>query len=383
MSGAPATKRYYPALDGLRAAAVLAVIGYHGLKYHLTGGFLGVDVFFVISGFVITLTLLREHERSGRIALVDFYRRRFWRLMPAMVAGVGLAAVLNLLVRTTGVRSFAEQALLTLTYTYNIGQVVQGRTGGQILSHMWSLGVEEQFYLVWAPLLAVLLGLAATRRARVQAVLVVLALFLVSRLATAVLLGDIAARYLPWARFHQLVIGGLLAVVLHGGARGTVVRLAERPVVAYAAALPLTLLVVLGDDILSPWWMYGGTTAVSVLSAVLVAHTYVDTSSALRRLLAWGPVVWLGQRSYAIYVFHYPVEISLRETPVPYALTIPVTLAVVLPLAAISYTYLETPLRRRGHTEPQAALRTAAPDAAPADAAPAGPAREPREARTR
>ena len=381
MSGAPATKRYYPALDGLRAAAVLAVIGYHGLKYHLTGGFLGVDVFFVISGFVITLTLLREHERSGRIGLLDFYRRRFWRLMPAMVAGVGFAAFLNLLSRRDGVRDFAEQSLMTLTYTYNIGQVIQDRTGGQMLSHMWSLGVEEQFYLVWAPLLAVLLGLAATRRSRAQAVLVVLLVFLASRFATGILLGDIAARYLPWARFHQLIIGGLLAVVLHGAGRGAVARAAARPAVAWAAAVPLVLLVVLAGDILSPWWMFGGTTAVSLLTAALVAHTYVDTASPVRRLLSWAPVVWIGQRSYGIYVFHYPMELALRETPVPYALTIPVTLAVVLPVSAISYTYLETPLRRRGHREPQSALPTAAPDAARAQDA--GDLQEAQTARTR
>ena len=362
MTGAPHTKRYYPALDGLRAAAVLAVIGYHGWKYVTPGGFLGVDVFFVISGFVITLTLLREHGRTGRIALVDFWRRRFWRLMPAMVAAVALAAVCNLLVRSTGVRSFAEQTLFTLTYTYNLGQYAQDRGGGQILSHMWSLGVEEQFYLFWAPLLAVLLGVAVTRRDRVRAVALVLAVFLAARLATGAFLGEIAAFYLPWARFHQLVIGALLAVVLHGKTPGRLERAAAMPSVALAALVPLLVFSLVVEDLRATWLMFGGTTLVALLSAVLVAHTYVDTRSVLRDVLSWAPVVWVGQRSYGIYVFHYPVEVTLRQTSLPDVWTVPVMLAIVLPLSAASYRWLETPLRRRGHATPQEALPTARAD---------------------
>lgn len=337
---------YYPAIDGLRAFAVLAVIAFHTHIRFLSGGFLGVDVFFVISGFVITLTLLREHERTGRLNLWAFYRRRWWRLMPALVACVALALVVGRFGQNYGPPVWV-QAITSLTYTYNIAQVVTGSTGGGILSHIWSLSVEEQFYLIWAPLLAVVLGVIVARRSRVRAAVVAVVAFAVLRTVTALATSNAAAFFLPWSRFDEFLCGALVAVALHG-IRERAPRLVVSPWPAVAAAAGLVVIVVLAQDLFADWLIYGGFLLVALLTAVVVGHAYVPGRSPLKVLLGWGPMVWLGQRSYGLYLYHWLVLVALSALGLPGIAVKAGTVLVGVGLAAVSYRWLETPLRQRG-----------------------------------
>jgi peptidoglycan/LPS O-acetylase OafA/YrhL len=343
---------YYPAVDGLRTAAVLAVIAYHGAKFAAPGGFLGVDVFFVISGFVITLTLLREHERAGRISLWDFYRRRWWRIMPALVACVIFAVVLDLVWRADPLEKLVRQALTAVTYTYNFGQVATHDRGGGILSHMWSLSVEEQFYLVFAPLLAVALSVVVARRKRMRALAGAVVVLAATQAMTVLLWGTLPGFFLPWARFDEFFVGTLLAVALHARDRWETPRLFTSPGPAIGAAVVLVAGMVLVRDLLDRWLFFGGYLVAALLSAVLVGHAYSSGSSPLKAVLSWAPVVWLGQRSYGIYLYHYPVIIVLRYVRVPVVLHAPLGLLIGTGVAAASYRWLETPLRARGQRVP-------------------------------
>jgi peptidoglycan/LPS O-acetylase OafA/YrhL len=340
---------YYPALDGLRAFAVLAVIAFHSARAQVPGGFLGVDVFYVISGFVITLTLMREHERTGRIAMMQFYRRRFWRLMPALVAAIVLAGVLTPWTRDT-FPSFLLQALQAATYTLNIGHTFSSHPGDQVLSHTWSLGIEEQFYVMWAPTAALLLTLVVPRGRRALAVLMLIVVFLLSGLLTAALGGYQAALFLPWARFPELLVGAALAVLLHRNAAGRLGRILQSPVLALAAAAVLAVLMLTLHDLIGSELVHGGFVAVAMVTAVLVGHTYTARSGPVWRLLDLRPSVWLGQRSYGLYLYHWPITVMLHHQRLPRYLHPPIVLGAALLLAAASYAYLEQPLRRRGHT---------------------------------
>ena len=340
---------YYPAVDGLRAFAVLAVIAFHAARKYVPGGFLGVDVFFVISGFVITLTLLREHERTGRLDLLQFYRRRFWRLMPALVAAIVLAGLLTPWTRDS-FGSFLLQAVQAGTYTLNIGHTFSSHPGDQVLSHTWSLGVEEQYYLMWAPLAALLLAAIATRTRRAYAVVGLTLAFAVSGLLTAELGSYQAAFFLPWARFPELLVGATLAVVLHRRPADRVVRVFQLPSLALAAAMALAVCMLMLDDLLGDGLFHGGFLAVALLTAVLIGHAYTAQRGLVVRLLDLRPSVWLGQRSYGLYLYHWPITVMLHHQRVPRSLHPPIVLVCALVLAAASYAYLEQPLRRRGHT---------------------------------
>jgi peptidoglycan/LPS O-acetylase OafA/YrhL len=160
--------RYLPALDGLRALAVLAVIGFHADVPHFGGGFLGVEVFFVVSGYLITRLLLLERDETGHISLPSFWARRARRLLPALFAVLLAALGLSLAVAPDALAQTRSDAGAALFYVSNWWQIIQHRSyfmdvdRPPLLLHLWSLAVEEQFYLVW-PLAVALLGRAAPR----------------------------------------------------------------------------------------------------------------------------------------------------------------------------------------------------------------------------
>ncbi|HEX5018900.1 MAG TPA: acyltransferase, partial [Actinomycetes bacterium] len=153
--GFPKALPYLPGLDGIRAVAVVAVLLFHLPARLLPGGFLGVDVFFVLSGFLITTLLLAELEATGRVRFGDFYRRRARRLLPALIAVLLVSTVLVLTVARDAASVFRQDAIAALTYTTNWWYIFDARTYFELLGrppllqHLWSLGIEEQFYLVW------------------------------------------------------------------------------------------------------------------------------------------------------------------------------------------------------------------------------------------
>src|SRR5262245_14814228 len=214
---------YRPALDGVRALAVSAVLLFHGGVGALRGGFLGVDAFFVLSGFLITSLLLAERARHGRIKLSAFWVRRARRLLPALlVLLVVVVAAFRSVLAGTEVMLLRGDALAALGYIANWRMIYRGsdyfaqNASPSPLQHTWSLGIEEQFYLLWPVLMVAVLGLAA-RRSRAALLAVTLAGATASAIAAAMLYGPLdsnRAYFGTDARAQALLVGALLAVML-------------------------------------------------------------------------------------------------------------------------------------------------------------------------
>ncbi len=355
--------RYRPDIQGLRAIAVLLVVIYHS-GFGLPGGFLGVDVFFVISGYVIGRLLLHEHSTTGRIALGAFYARRVRRLLPAlgaMLVFVGIVAIPGLSpigdIRTSTMQIGIGAAL----YISNVALLVFQKVGYFDLSatnnpllHTWTLGVEEQFY-VFFPLL-LLLAASLGRRIRTSfrrvVIAALVALAIVSFVVGSVLSGSVVqqvgslpsasriAFYASPTRAWEFLIGVLLVFVepMMRRLRPGVVHLLC--IVGVAAIVGSAFVF----DEFSP--TPGPTTLVPVIGSALVILAGSVVAGALQRLLASRLFVWIGDRSYGWYLWHWPIIVFVR-TSFPTAPTWVILVAALGALVPteISYRFLETPIR--------------------------------------
>lgn len=356
-------------LDGLRAIAVAAVILYHLSPGIAVGGYLGVDIFFVISGFLITALLLREKETAGRITLSNFWRRRARRLLPALAVLVLSCCTAAWLIGGNVLIDLGRQVLGAATFSSNWLAIAGHRsyfdeTAPELFRNLWSLAVEEQFYLIW-PLVVLLLLLIRERRLRLA---IVAALGVASALAMALvyLPGADATRVYYGTDTHSfgLAIGAALALLSE---RWSALPLSwprqARWILPSVGALSLGALVaasaLLPAD--APIVYQGGLAIVALLTAVTIAGAVVP-GSILGRVLDIAPMRWIGERSYGLYLWHWPVFIlvlgALPEWPrlgaggwVLGALALAITVAA----SALSYRFVEQPIRRNGF---RATLRT-------------------------
>jgi peptidoglycan/LPS O-acetylase OafA/YrhL len=349
--------RYLPALDGLRAIALGAVLLDHADLGIAPGGFLGVTVFFVLSGFLITALLLRERDVTGAVDLRAFWIRRARRLVPAALLFIGVAAAYLLFGSSRPPAGVFGDGVATLTWVANWRFVLEGRSYGDLFSdptpfqHVWSLAVEEQFYL-GLPLVAIaLLGLRGTAR-RGRFAIGVAAVIALST-AAAWILHDpgappVRAYYGTDARIAELAVGVLLAIVLvpNSGLRriGIDVRRAITSGAVIATALLVGLIATVEPD--HTFLYRGGFLLTAIASAALVAAATQPglVSTALR----WRPLVAAGRVTYGAYLFHWPIFLWLTEgstglSPVPLLL---VRCAATFGVAAMSYRLLEQPVRK-------------------------------------
>jgi len=338
---------FRPDVEGLRGIAILFVLLFHAELAPVPGGFVGVDVFFVISGFLITGLLLRERQRTGRIDLVGFYGRRVRRLMPAALATVAVvlpvASAILVPLDRPGLAldgAAAAASVANIRFAAAAGDYFAAVGSPSPFLHFWSLSVEEQFYLVWPFLL--LLGMRVGRP-RLGAALV-LGLVLAASFAACLLLTDAApgwAFYLLPTRAWQLATGGLLAI-----AGVTLARLPGLPMAALgwwglAAVLAAPLVV-------DPSAAYPGVTALlpTLGTAALIAAGERRGSPA--RLLSVGPLRFLGRISYSLYLWHWPILV-LPAVAVAAPLEPGVRVALVaasVVVATISWACIEEPFRR-------------------------------------
>ncbi|MFC5003629.1 acyltransferase family protein [Dactylosporangium cerinum] len=342
--------RHLPPLDGLRAVALCAVLVVHGMPAWLPGGFLGVDVFFVLSGFLITSLLLREAEVTGRVSLGGFWLRRVRRLLPALallVLTVVLAAAYLLPGQEPG--ALRTDAVAALTYWANWRMVLRdgdyftATAAASPLQHTWSLAIEEQFYLLWPVL--ILLALRARRPRRLIGALCA-AGFAASTVAAAVLFDPMhpgRAYFGSDTRAAALLAGCALAAAAPVVARHPTAR---RGAAVAGVALLAGFAVLAGG---AGAWLYRGGFALTALAAAAVlAELAAAPGTPVARLLGAAPLGWVGRISYGGYLWHWPLFAVLDagrtglHGPRLFALRVAATLAV----AAASFYLVEQPLRR-------------------------------------
>jgi peptidoglycan/LPS O-acetylase OafA/YrhL len=373
-----------PGLDGLRALAVIAVLLYHGGLTWIPGGFLGVEVFFVLSGYLITALLLAEWRAHGSVALKAFWLGRARRLLPALylVLVVTLAyAVVFLPGEVAGLRGDVFAALGYVTNWYLIfGHESYFEAIGRpsLLKHLWSLAVEEQFYLLWPLVVAIALSVGATRWRRRR----VLALALAGAAASALLMALLYRPEMDPSRLYfgtdtratGLLIGAALAVVWTPELRRTRSRVPSCPTVRGfglertwgrfrrrwgwtapvlldalgLAALGTLAFLCLRLGEFDPPLYRGGLASVSLATAALImALTHPQTRIG-STLLGYWLLRWIGVRSYGIYLWHWPVFMVTRpglDVPLDGWPLLALRLAVTIVLADLSYRYVETPIR--------------------------------------
>jgi peptidoglycan/LPS O-acetylase OafA/YrhL len=351
---------HVPALDGLRAVAVSMVIAYHLGIAQVGGGFLGVDLFFVLSGFLITTLLLREFAANGRIDLVSFWLRRARRLLPALFVLLAVTAVWAGITSPFDRDVIRWDILSALGYVANWRFIAEGQSYfEQFLSpspvkHLWSLAIEEQFYVVW-PLIA-FGALAAVRRFRARGRWLALSLLgagIVGSAASLALLYNRSdpsvAYYSTFTRAHELLIGALAAALVAGSPRltGFLGRHAS-PISAVGLAGVVASSVLVSDSASS--YYHGGAAAFSLLAAVLIGAVVAGAGSRgyAIRLLELRPVVWLGAVSYGAYLWHWPMIVWL--TPTTTGLDGPALaftrIAATLLVTTASFYIIEKPIRR-------------------------------------
>jgi len=340
---------YRPEIDGLRAVAVLAVVLYHADASLLPGGFVGVDVFFVISGYLITRLLITEWERTGRIDFAAFYARRVRRLLPALIAMIlaVLAGMLLLMGRHEAlIESTAESAVASLLFVANF--YFQFNTGGYFdaqaetmpMLHLWSLSVEEQFYLVYPLLMLLLLKLVPGAMMRRLAVLAIASLLLAEYWVN--ILPDRAFYQMP-ARFWELAAGGMVAM--------SVAPPTQRPL--DRLLFPVGLAAVLLACVFTPeWGNFPGKSAVPAVAGsalILLAVHRGATGGWTAALLRSRSMVGIGLVSYSLYLWHWPLlvlDAQQRMDPATTSWRLALCL-VALVLAWLSWRFVEMPFRRR------------------------------------
>jgi peptidoglycan/LPS O-acetylase OafA/YrhL len=350
-SGPPERFGRVPALDGIRALAIVAVLIYHNYSYegfkHWGGGYLGVDVFFVLSGFLITTLLLREHHGNGRIDLRQFWARRARRLLPALFVLIAIEAILaQRVLDPLSAAAIRSDGIASLFYYENWRLAFGAPTTA---SHTWSLAVEEQWYLIWPILLFGLLWFMRGRLRNIRWVTAVLAV--ASAIECALLFRTDGSRsyFGTDTRAQALLIGALLALVLlhRPQSRSRLLQVAGWCGIAFLLWAFLTLKAV-------PDWMYrGGFFAVAVASACVIAAAVQSQDSVLARIFSFKGFVAIGIISYGLYLYHLPIFIWL--TPLSTGLDglqlLGLRIGVTAAIAVASYFLLEKRFLRRQRSE--------------------------------
>ena len=345
-----------PGLDGLRGVAVLAVIGYHlNLGNFLPAGFLGVDIFFTVSGFIITALMLQEHAQTGRIDFAAFYLRRARRLFPAALCMLLLLVPLTPLLQPSALPRLREDLPAALFYVSNWWQIVAQQSyfeaidQPRLLQHLWSLAVEEQYYLLW-PLAAMwLLGWASRTGLGISATLIALA----------------STAWMAWLYVNQ-IDGGDPSRVYLGTDTHLMGLLAGSALAAWWNPWKIRMASLASDELLNLagtaalaaliWGMaethegmpalYQGGFLLAVMLTCVVIGAATREGTWVAFLLSTRPMLWLGARSYSLYLWHWPVVVWLRPSPQADALELAwvnaARLVITLLCAEASYRWVET-----------------------------------------
>lgn len=336
---------YRPSLDGVRGIAILAVLAVHTNHLFgwslLKGGSIGVDIFFVLSGFLITSLLLEEWATTGRISLWNFYARRLLRLVPALVVVAGILLLASDVLFTIREASETRRAIpIALLYVTDFFASLSPAIALGALRHTWSLAMEEHFYLLWPPALLLLLKSRCSKRV-LLAITVSVAVAVSFHRAELFQLGISPARtyYGFDTRADSLLIGCAAAMIACWGIfRGL------KGITGLGVALILLLLV--ATDFASPVMHEGGFTVLATTTALLLINITFADGGLLRSVLELRPLVWVGRISYGLYLWHYPIFKWMAHFNMHSPLKLTLALMLTFAITSTSFYLLETQVLR-------------------------------------
>ncbi|HAR6370468.1 TPA: acetyltransferase [Staphylococcus pseudintermedius] len=354
----PINPRYMPGLDGVRAVAVIAIIIYHLNPQWLSGGFLGVDTFFVISGYLITSLLLTEYHNTGKIKLMSFWLRRVKRLIPAVLFLVMGVIVLSLIFMPTEIQKVRADSIAAIFYVSNWWYIMQNvdyfeQFAVQPLKHLWSLAIEEQFYLVFP---IVLLSLLSFIRRLKSIRIIFLILLVISMIAMMVLYvpnENVARVYFGTdTRIQTLLMGVLLALVWPPFQLKAKVNRQMRTMIDTAGFVGLAILFICFKFVseTNSILYYGGFFLISTVTLLVIASS-VHPSGYFAKFLGNKVFTFIGSRSYSLYLWHYPIIVLIHHQFVqgqipPLVYVVEILLMVLM--AEFSYKFIEQPFRKEG-----------------------------------
>jgi peptidoglycan/LPS O-acetylase OafA/YrhL len=342
--------KYKPALDGLRAVAVVLVIAFHTIANEFPGGFIGVDIFFVLSGYLITSNMLVEWDKTNRISIGKFYWRRALRLAPALLLLLSCYVVVAFFIANTNDHLVA--AAITAIYAMNWARAFDIGSVGY-MPHTWSLAVEQQFYFIWPLLLSALLFL--TGRRVTPWCIALLVLFTIGWRLALIWNETSGERIYNGfdTRVDTILVGCCLAFVPAS-------KMKWAPFLVWLALFAAMVFTLFGSY--GRWVEIWGFTAIALASAVLVAGAAnISDGQMSHALLSSRPLVWLGQISYGMYLWHFPILVGVADRLELQGVTrLAFTLGATIVLATISYLFVEVPFLKK-RTLPVAPVPLPAP----------------------
>ncbi|TCP69849.1 acyltransferase family protein [Baia soyae] len=362
----PLNNRYVPGLDGLRAFAVLAVVIYHlKINFFAPGGLIGVGIFFVLSGYLITDILLTQWKKHRKINLHDFWVKRARRLLPGLLLLLIVVVIGIAISNPSRFATFWGDLLASLLYITNWWFIVSDASyfshfsAPSPLLHLWSLAVEEQFYLIWPFLLV--LGLGVMRKKWIV-MLILLGAF-ISALAMALLyqpglLDQSRIYYGTDTRAFALLIGAVLAFYC------PMQKIPEKVTTSRSLRVGISLLgaggfitllwMILFTNEVDPFLYKGGMVLQCVATAALIIAIVYPSTKWFHQIWEWGPLRWLGVRSYGIYLWHFPVLLlpfpTILEGEEYTIIRAVIQVSIIIIIAALSWEFIEKPIRYRQQT---------------------------------
>ncbi|SCX70107.1 acyltransferase family protein [Lysinibacillus fusiformis] len=360
MSGKSLNHRYIPGLDGIRALAVLAVIAYHFNFSWARGGFLGVDIFFVLSGYLITSTMLPLKGNQLTVSLKKFWIGRFRRLLPAAYVMIITSFVWAMLFHKELLHTLRGDALSSIFYSSNWWFIFHKLSyfdsfgSPSPLKNLWSLAIEEQFYVIWPLLL--MIGLYVVKKQ--------------SKLAKIVFIGAICSALLMAILYHpgadpsrvyygtdtrcfELLIGCWLALIWPmkrlSSQKLSINHMKKLNSISFISFTIFLVSIMYVDEFQT--FLYRGGMFLFCLNAAVLIACVCHPVSILGRILAWKPLCWIGSRSYGIYLWHYPVMVlgtPIHEIGNPSYWRIALQLVLIVTIAECSYRFIEMPIRKEG-----------------------------------
>ena len=357
--------KYLPSIDSLRALAVLAVIIYHVDVNYLPGGFLGVDLFFVLSGYLISSLIIKEYRKTGSLNLYNFYIRRARRLLPAVYFMITIGLVVMVLFNEVLLRKSHLDAIFGYIYSSNWWYIFHkldyfDSFGAQSpFKHLWSLAIEEQFYMIF-PLLFLLINRKkkskdGTYKLNKNFLYVVLGLILVSLIAHILLfdINNISRIYFGTdTRAFSLLVGVVGAILypmekLH--AKVTPQQNIMYSVISLVSIATLITVMIYTSEY-NTWLYRGGFLLVAIIGLIVIISSGKQ-HTLMSRLLSFKPVVFIGKMSYSLYLWHFPILVlttPVSEIGNPNIIFVILRIILTFALATASYVFVETPIRKLG-----------------------------------